>query len=134
MSFVSTLVTDKGTIEHPTWEDVEGAIQDLDAESATVVMLAPAPPLGAPEGDRHMGIGGGKDDKCIVYLTEDNLHFWNLEDPTSRSAAKPVRMLVGGQEGEFCEGQCVPREWAMKAAREYFESGGRAAGLNWIEG
>jgi hypothetical protein len=131
MNHVAMLVIDELTIEDPTWEDVQRAILSLDGRTNTEAMLAPAPPKGPPEGDHHMGIGGGKDGRCVVYFTEDNLRFWNLEDATTRHGEHRIRMLVGGQEGEFRMRQCVPREWALKAARYYFEHGKRADDLPW---
>lgn len=83
-------------------------------------------------GDHHMAIGGGKDDRCVVYITEDNLHFWNLEDSSNSPLDNRLFMLVGGQEGDYREAQCVPKDWALIAAREYFDRGERAAGLSWV--
>lgn len=133
MSFVKTMNTDVGTVVNPTWDDVEKAIVDLNAKDMTLIMLAPARPKGPPDGESQMGIGGGKDNRCVVFMTDDNLSFWNLEDPAGR-ADKRVLMLVGGQEGDYREAQCVPRAWALEAAREYFKSGGRADGLPWTAG
>jgi hypothetical protein len=132
MSFVTTLVTDTRTVDNPSWDDVERAILLLDAQTVTEVMLAPPPPKGPPDGDHHMGIGGGGNGLCVVYMTEDNLHFWNLEDPVHKDGTKPKKMLIGGQEGDFCGSQLVPREWAMRAARGYYERGERAADLSWV--
>lgn len=97
-------------------------------------MLAPPAPEGPPEGEHHMGIGGGKDDRCVVYMTEDNLVFWNLEDESRSGAPERALMLVGGQEGDYHEEQCIPRDWALRAAREYFEHGRRAPDLPWKQG
>jgi hypothetical protein len=134
MSFVETLTTDVGPIKNPTWEDVEKAISALDAKNLTLVMLAPAAPKGPPDGDQHMAIGGGKDGRYVVYMTDDNLHFWNLEDATKSRSDRRILMLIGGQEGDYREAQCVPKPWALKAAREYFEHGVRASNLSWIQG
>jgi hypothetical protein len=133
MSFVATLTTDADTIVNPTWEQVEMAVGSLDARNVTLVILSPAHPKGPPDGDHHMGIGGGRDGRCVVYLTEDNVHFWNLEDRTNSKSEQRILMLVGGQEGDYRDAQCVPREWALKAAREYFEHGARAADLPWSQ-
>lgn len=134
MSFVKTLTTDDGTTQNPSWNDVEAAITALDAKKTTLVLLAPPPPRGPPAGDHHMGIGGGKDRRCVVYCTEDNLSFWNLEDPARAASTVRIMMLVGGQEGDYRDAQCVPKEWAVKAAREYFQYGARAADLPWTAG
>lgn len=134
MSFVTMLATDTARIDNPTWEDVERAIHALDGTAITEVMLSPPPPKGPPEGDHHMGIGGGKDGCCIVYITEDNLHFWNLRDTAKKNKEKSIRMTVGGQEGDYYEAQCVPREWALKVARDYFDHGRRADSVTWVLG
>jgi hypothetical protein len=83
MSFVAALTTDTKTIKKPTWVDVEREVGALDARTQTLVVLAPPPPKGAPEGDHHLAIGGGGEGRFIVYTTEDNLDFWNLADPES---------------------------------------------------
>lgn len=133
MSFVATLTTDTRTIQNPSWADIEREIRALDACSQTLVMLAPLPPKGAPEGDHHLAVGGGRDGRCIVYATEDNLDFWNLTDPEKRSAEGKVRMTIGGQEGEYVEAQFVPRELALQAARRYAQDGQRAPDLVWTK-
>lgn len=131
MSFVRTLLTDSGIIENPTWDDVERAIKALDARTETLVSLSPPSPLGPPVGEHHMCIGGGKDNQFVVYMTEDNLSFWNLVDHTRDAGSPRVNMLIGGQEGDYSARQCSSREAALLAAREYFNSGGRATGLTW---
>jgi len=55
MKQVATMATDTKTIANPTWVDVEREITALDGRQRTLVMLAPAAPMGAPDGDHHMG-------------------------------------------------------------------------------
>ncbi len=131
MNFVATLRTDLGIIRNPAWSDVEREIGALDARDRTLVILAPPPPLGAPEGDHHLAVGGGGEGRFIVYTTEDNLLFWNLADPAKQGDERKVRMNIGGQEGEYRDAQFVSRELALRAARHYLEIGERAAGLVW---
>lgn len=131
MAFVTTLTTDARTIQSPTWADVERAILGLDARTQTLVVLAPAPPLGAPEGEHHLAVGGGGDGRFIVYATGDNLTFWNLLDPGRQDNRQKVRMLIGGQEGEYEAAQFVSREMALRAAHRYFEDGQRTDDLTW---
>jgi hypothetical protein len=133
MSFVTTLTTDTETIKNATWADVEREIAALDARTQTLVMLAPPPPKGAPEGNHHLAVGGGSDGRFIVYATEDNLNFWNLTDPERSEAKATVRMNIGGQEGEYREAQFVSRDLALRAARRYVEDGQRAADLAWTK-
>lgn len=98
MTFVAALRTDTKTIMNPAWADVEREIAALDARTQTLVILSPPPPEGAPQGDHHLAIGGGGDGRYIVYVTEDNLTFWNLADAGNRGAAHRIRMNIGGQE------------------------------------
>ena len=131
MSFVTTLIVDSAITAEPAWKQVEAAVMALDGKLVTQVTLAPSD--GVPEGDGHMAIAGGKDDRCVVYVTSDNLHFGNLEDPARKGETAPFMMVIGGQEGDFRQEQCVPRAWALRAAREYFEHGGRAPDLPWVD-
>lgn len=133
MTFVTNLQTDDETIERPRWENVEDAIRRLDATSLSEVMLAPSPPLGPPEGDHHMAVGGGKDGLYIVYMTEDNLQFWNLADPSTDDDKMTVVMTIGGQESDYRRAQLVALTDALVAARWYFEHGRRADGLLWSQ-
>ena len=64
-------------------------------------------------------------------MTEDNVNFWNLRAPNRRDAEHKVRMLIGGQEGEYSSAQLVTREMALSAARRYVEDRGRAPELTW---
>ena len=134
MQFVTTLNTDTKTIPGPAWADVEREILALDARTQTLVTLAPSPPIGAPEGDHHLAVGGGSNDRFIVYMTEDNLNFWNLTDPKRTADEQTVRMQIGGQDGEYRAAQCVSRDLALLAARKYFEDGRRAKDLEWTIG
>ena len=127
MSFVTTLATDSKTIDAPTWDDVERAVRALDGSTETLVTLAPH------QGEHHLAIGGGRGGQFIVYLTEDNLTFFNLAEPAAHDDRTPVRMLIGGQEGEYRKGQFVSLDVVLRAARHYVQEGGRAPGLTWVE-
>lgn len=133
MSYAKTLVIGHKVIESPTWKDVEDAIASIDGVRVTQVTLAPPPPDGVPDGDHHMAIGGGKDGRVNVYTTVDNMEFWNVEDPAKRGLKTRFVMNVGGQESDYAEHICVPKEWALRAAKEYFERGERAPDLTWGE-
>lgn len=60
-------------------------------------------------GDHHMAIGGGKDDRCVVYITEDNLHFWNLEDSSNSPLDNRLFMLVGGKRAITAKRSACPK-------------------------
>jgi Immunity protein Imm1 len=134
VSFVTTLGTDTNVTSAATWTEVERAISALDGRTETLVILAPASPIGAPEGDHHFAIGGGREGRSIVYTTEDNLSFWNLIERPQQGDERPVLLRIGGQEGEYRSNQPVSRELALRAARSYFEYGHRDPSLEWTAG
>jgi hypothetical protein len=78
-----------------------------------------------------MGIGGSAQDALIVFITEDNLTFWNLVDPERTGDDEIVRLYIGGQDGEFRRSQLARAEHAIRAAHEYFLTGTRASDLVW---
>jgi hypothetical protein len=131
MPYVTEMIVDDTTIAHPTWEQVEQAIRALDANIHTMVTLAPPPPAGIPHGEHHMAIGGHADDQLIVYMTEDNMAFWNLVDPRRAGDNEIVVINIGGQEGDFRRSQLARCEDAVRAAREYYTSGARATDVSW---
>lgn len=133
MPFVSTIATDQRVFHGPTVADMEREIRALDAKTSTLVVLAPAPPLGAPEGSSHLAVGGGEGGRFIVYFTEDNLEFWNLADHERAMDGRRLMVNIGGQEGEYFESQFVSFEKAMAAAFRYFKDGRRDPRLIWIQ-
>jgi hypothetical protein len=70
-----------------------------------------------------MALGGHAADQLIVYMTEDNLTFWNLVDPQKNGDNEVVLLNIGGQEGDFRRSQLARCEDAIRAAREYYASG-----------
>lgn len=134
MAFVTSLTTDHETVLEPTWSQVEAAIDGLNGDDSTLVILGPASPQGPPEGDHHMAVGGGKDGFVVAYLTTDNQVFWSLEERDQPHPERRTLMRAGGQVGDFREVQRVPRSSALEAAREYFEHGTRAKELRWTSG
>lgn len=110
--------------EHPSEADVATAIRRLDGQTRTLVTLEVSD-------DHHMAVGGG-DGRYIVYVTVDNMHFKNLVIP-GESGSK-VRLMCGGQEGEFNAKQCVGFEEAMSAAETFALTGGLNSKLTWEDG
>jgi len=134
MSFVTTMVIEERTVDRPTWSEVETAIRSLDGRSTTLLVLSPGPPLGPPEGDAHLAIGGAADGRLVVYMTADNLEFWNLRDPARRTLEGASAVLVSGQVGEYKNSDLVDASLAVRAAQLYFERGLRNSELVWANG
>jgi hypothetical protein len=97
-------------IEQPSQQDMEQALQRLDAETYTMMTIH-------GEGERHMTIGGGGG-QYVVYATFDNEEFWNLLSPQDEQGV--VLLNAGGQEGDYPSGQIVNLEEACAAARTFF--------------
>ena len=117
--------TDQGQgVANPTWQQVVQAIAALDGNTRTIVSISER------EGSsHHMVIAGKWNGLFLVYMTRNNLAFITLTDPT-KSEAK-LRLFVGGQYGEYAERVCVPEQWALQAAKEFFESGEPERSLHW---
>lgn len=82
------------TIEDPTLAGIEAAIQALDQKRHTLIRLILAD--GA-----YMAIGGGRGDYVVYVTSRDQRSVTlNTERFTFRSDP-PVRIVVGGQEGEY---------------------------------
>lgn len=131
MVYVTTLCAGTNEISDPSWETVEREVRALDAEVRTMITLSPSPPEGPPDGDHHMTIGGGKDGAYMVYMTKDNLEFWNLTEPARAGNHEKVLMCIGGQVGEYRAHQFVSLQTALLAAYRYFQDGSRAVDLHW---
>jgi Immunity protein Imm1 len=108
---------------NPSWNDIETAIQNLDGEARTLVVLGIGNPV------PHMGIGGGANGQYILYETPDNLAFHNLINPNAGKGK--VRLKAGGQEAEYRSKLCVGLAEVLRAAKTYAESGRIDPTLNW---
>jgi hypothetical protein len=111
------------TIENPSWEDIETALRNLDGEKRTAVSL-----LG--KGEAHLVVGGGSLGRYTVYATFDNDNFLSLSSSDGNSP--PVRLNVGGQEGDYPSKIVVELSAALAAAKIFFESGQLAATQQWL--
>jgi hypothetical protein len=128
--FVSAMSIDHGrgghyetrTISNPSLEGIEEAIGKLDGDRTTLVMLATG-------SQAHMAIGGGKD-AYIVYVTFNNQTFYSLSIPAGDDQ---IKLVVGGQEGEYPASLCVSLEKALAAARTFATSGELDRSLSWIK-
>ena len=101
----------------PTAEVLRAAFDRLDGRRHTLLTLQ-------GEGERHLAVGGGPD-RFVVYMTEDNLCFYNLV--TAVAADDQTESVVaGGQEGDYPSAQVITKSMAWEAVLTYFASGTRS--------
>jgi hypothetical protein len=115
-------INEANFIENPTWEQIEAAIRELDAENQTLVTL------GADE--VYMSIGGGKG-KYVVTVTFNNLDFYVLVNLSKLDDIE--NLVVGGQEGSYPAKQCVDLLRCLLAARTFANFGKLDDLLCWEE-
>ncbi len=108
----------------PGWELVTASIAALDGVAKVMVSL-----LAHDAGDSCMLISGAWGGRVMVNATNHELDYVSVVD-----GAQPIttRLLcVGGQDGEYHEPRIVPIEWALVAARTFYESGRLEPTLRW---
>jgi immunity protein Imm1 of predicted polymorphic toxin system len=129
--FVKSLYTDRWegvrddgeTVNDPTLEQIQDAIDTLDGKTRSSVLLK--------SGEAQMGISGGDDKRYVVFATFDNWQFSNLIDPT-RPPGKTL-LTTGGLEAEYPNRQAVDRDRAVRAARTFALEGRLEPALDWEE-
>jgi hypothetical protein len=110
-------------VSSPTWSDIEAAIQRLDGSGCTLVSLGIGDPV------PHMAIGGGKQDKYILYATFDNAVFYTLADPANGPGQ--AEMIAGSQAGLYKLRNCVSWNLVLRAAKTFSETGKLDSQLTW---
>ncbi len=112
-------------IEQPGLEQIEAALERLDGERYSLVVL------GADE-STYMGIGGGSGDKYVVFVSYDDQEFYSLWDDELGVAEDGVIILnIGGRKDEYPAQQCVGREAMLRAAKRFAADGTREPTLTW---
>lgn len=110
-------------LHNPTWPNIESAIRRMDGNLCSLLILGIGDP--AP----HMGIGGGDDNRYIVYVTPDNWVFYNLINPNATPGQQ--LLVAGGQPAEYPNRQCVGLSEVLCAAKTYSETGQLNPSLVW---
>lgn len=113
------------TLKDPTWADVARLIKRLDARKHTLVSLK-------INENNHLTVGGGKN-QFIVSVTANGDRFFDAICPTRADARAPVRLNVGGQEGEYPADQILDENTAVACAMTYLESGEMDERFKWRE-
>jgi hypothetical protein len=111
-------------IDNPSLTDIELAIRAIDGKRRQGVILVGV-------GDAHLAVGGGLGGQFVVYATFDNERFFSLTSNDNRGSS--VRLLVGGQEGEYPSHMIVNLDHALAAAQAFARSGQLAPQLQWSD-
>ena len=114
--FVKDITNDSEfrTTPCPSWKKIETAIRGLDGDRSTLITLG-------GEGATHMAIGGGVEGLYVVYMTPDNLNYYNLIAPSK--PYEPVYLMAGGQLGQYPARQCIDLDTVLLAAKTFAQKG-----------
>ena len=109
-------------VDRPSWDQVQAAIDALDARRHTLLTL--------DGGERStLMIGGGEGRYVGIYqLGEDE--FWSLRSDQPADG-EPILLNCGGQEGDFRPDQILGVDQVRAAAKTFFDTGGLDAALGW---
>ena len=116
-------------IEEPTWEQIEEAIDDLDGNGHSIIVLQKEINF---LDDEYMVIGGGGSDHryvCFIRTPEPNGLDWQLINP-SGSTSLTAKILVS-EMVELSLKDCVTYTDVLQAAQTYTLSGTRDESLRW---
>lgn len=102
--------------DRPTWRTVAAAIDQLDGDRYTIVILE-------TEHGTSLTIGGGNNGRYVAYVSEQS-------EPTFRSVVnrnsdqnEEVELVIGGQSGAFPANQCINHQSVIAAAKDFYDRG-----------
>lgn len=102
---------DSHQLESPQWVDVEAAIENLDGTCKTEVGLF-------VNDNCYLQIGGGNE--CLVCAIRSKGKLYVLSNP-ERSLTS-TRRVVAGQEADYPENECFPKEVIIKVAKWFWDN------------
>lgn len=108
----------------PEWGLVSDSIAALDGVRKVMVSL-----FEREGGESCLIVSGQWGGRVMVNATSDDLSYLSVIDQSQPVAKRTL--CVGGQDGEYDETRIVPIEWAMIAARTFYESGKLEPSLSW---
>jgi hypothetical protein len=111
------------SVDDPMPEDVDVALERLDAETYTLMTLH------AGEG-HHLAVGGGRG-QYVVYATFGDERFWTLV--RREPATGTVLLNVGSQEGDYPAETVVSKDEARSAALAFLRTGQLDPTQHWRE-
>ena len=118
-------------IENPDWSEIEDAIDDLDGNGHSIVVLQKEVNF---LDDEYMVVGGGGSDHryvCFIRTPKPNQLDWQLINPVG-STSETAKILVS-ELVELSLRDCVSYTDVLQAAETYALSGTRDKSLHWEE-
>ena len=118
-------------IENPTWSEIEDAIDDLDGNGHSIMVLQKE--INFLDGE-YMTIGGGGSDHryiCFIRTPRPGQLDWQLINP-SQSESETTKILAS----EFVElslRDCVTYTDVLQAAETFAHKGTRDTSLDWLQ-
>ena len=115
-------------VAHPTWEQVEAAIRQLDNEAFNDLYLLPD----ANDSETYLCVGGGGGRYVLAGVLAGD-RFPTLIDPNR--PAEPTQLIrVGGQEGDYPANVVHDLNTTLQAVHAFWASGSfNGEGLHWEE-
>jgi hypothetical protein len=113
-------------IEKPAWGQIERAIRALNNENLNDLYLEPE----VGNSEIYLCIGGGAG-RYVVSGAIYNERFPTMADPDKPADSKE-ELVVGGQTGDYPGNCVVDLETALRAAKDFYETGGFSHEINWV--
>jgi len=104
-------------------EQIREALSKLNGKNKTIVALI-------ADDDHHLTVGGGNDGRYVCYVTGGG-RILNLKNPATDKERVTVRIVTGGEAGEFPLDLCVDLGQVTLAAEYYGERGKPNPALVW---
>jgi hypothetical protein len=107
-------------VANPTWEEVLAALSHLDGETRTLLSLERSD-------GTALQVAGGPSEFIVQYL--DGESCWCVT--SDRPVRETVKLVAGGQLGDYAADLCVSGAQAQAAADSFFALGARSPTVPW---
>ena len=124
--YIAHMSVDNTAVDSPTWEAVDAALNSLDGENVSELLLS-----GGAEFP-WLSIAGGKDGYVTVQFASGVARLFTLRDAKPSSGS--ITMVFAGQRVSLDRGECVTAASARQAARRFFTDGDADNRLHWEPG
>lgn len=103
---------------------IEQRIRALDGENRTLVTVF-------DDGDGHLACGGSSKSGLVLYVTFDNLTFYQLSRDSGGGGE--VTVVAGGQPGGYLQKYVVDVDYALEAVKCYLRDATLLPSATWDE-